>query len=209
MNENNLFWKKFEERIDNYWGNTDEAKESLERDILEYANANPVKFRREFEAVMFDEDVMSLGIVMDSLAEDTDNWGGFFVHVVDDILQAARESDEPNDILTYLEILYSVEDDTRPFVSDIVKRFENELDGNHLEIECAAIWVIPIFLDNPSIRNKEALKNRLIQKLNSSNWKVRFVAHESLRLSDLLPEGAKLSFMDRLYTKIFGEPPMI
>ncbi|MFN6378366.1 MAG: hypothetical protein ACK4WD_03775 [Flavobacteriales bacterium] len=209
MNENNLFLRKFGERIDNYWDVESSEREILRREILEYANANPVKFRREFEAVMFDEDILPLPLVIEVLATDTDNWGDFFVHLLDDILQAARDSDDPNDILSYLQDFDYLDEDPRPFIGDIVKRLERELDGDHLEIECAAIWVIPVFLENPHVRNKEELKRKLVGKLNSPNWKVRVVAFNSLGYTDFLPEGAKLSLMDRIFKRIFGEPPMI
>ena len=49
----------------------------------------------------------------------------------------------------------------------------------------------------------------LQQLLSDSNWKVRVLTFEALGYENLLPPGHKLSFKDKLFKLILGEPKII
>lgn len=66
--------------------------------------------------------------------------------------------------------------------------------------------IIFIVLDNKSVRNKGEIIGKLQQQLYDQNWKVRVVTYKSLSFENLLPNGHKLSFQDKLSKMIFGEP---
>lgn len=59
------------------------------------------------------------------------------------------------------------------------------------------------FLENPSIKNKQAMLSALQQKLYDADWKVRFTAFIALGFEDHLPAGFKLSFVDKLLKLFF------
>ena len=49
----------------------------------------------------------------------------------------------------------------------------------------------------------------LQQLLTHSNWKVRVVTFKALGFENLLPSGYKLSFTDKLFKLILGDPQTI
>lgn len=205
----NEFVNKFKLPIDSFWDVGEDEKNKVLNDILMYANSNQQKFKSEINQVKFDNELMPLPIVSEALSKDTENWGQFYVELLDDILETAKQSSKPNDILNNLQEFSYIEDDSRPFVQKIVDRLFKELDSENLDIKLASIWTLPNYLDNNSIRNKSLIIDKLQQQLYDHNWKVRVVAFKSLGFESLLPEGHKLSLKDKLTKLIFGEPPII
>jgi len=205
----NNFLNRFEKRIENFWTKDKDERNKLLNEILVYANSNQQTFKTEINQIKFDEDLMVLPVISKALSADTEIWGQFYVELLDDILEAARKSHNPNDFLEHLEDFSYIEDDNRPFVQQIVDRLYKELDSENLHIKLAAIWTLPNYLENNSIRNKSSIIDKLRQYLHHENWKVRVVAFRSLGFGDLLPYGYNLSLNDKLKKLIFGSPPII
>jgi len=205
----NEFVNKFKTQIDSFWDVGENEKKKVLSDVLKYANSNPQKFKSEIKQVKFDKDLMPLPIISEALSTDTENWGQFYVDLLDDILETAKQSRKPNEILNNLQDFIYIENDNRPFVQKIVDRLYKELDSDYLNIKLASIWTLPNYLDNNSIRNKSSIIDKLRQQLYDPNWKVRVVAFKSLGFENLLPDGHKLSLKDKLTKLIFGEPPII
>ena len=205
----NEFVTKFKTQIDSFWDVGEDEKKKVLSAILNYANSNQQKFKSEINQVKFDNKLAPLPIVSEALSVDTENWGQFYVELLDDILEAAKQSNKPNDILNYLQEFAYIEKDSRPFVQKIVDRLYKELDSENLDIKLASIWTLPDYLDNSSIRNKSSIIDKLRHQLNDQNWKVRVVAFKSLGFGNLLPDGHKLSLKDKLTKLILGEPPII
>ena len=99
-----------------------------------------------------------------------------------------------------------VEEDQHPFVQKIVDRLYKAVDAENPVVSRAAIWYLPPFLQNASIRNKTYIISSLQEKLKDKNWKTRFVAHNSLKFENLLPEGHRLKFTDKVLAKLWGNP---
>jgi hypothetical protein len=176
---------------------------------LNYANFNPVKFKSEIGEIKFDQGLMALPIVSEALSKDTDKWGEFYVDLLNDILETAQKAKKPRDILNNLQEFAYIEKDTKPFVQQIVDKLYAALYSENLEIKLAAIWTLPNYWDNSSVRNKSMIIDKLREQLYDKNWKVRVVAFKSLGFENLLPEGQKLSLKDKVTKLIFGEPPII
>lgn len=102
-----------------------------------------------------------------------------------------------------------IENVNRPFVQKIVDRLYKETDSDNLPAKLAAIWTLPAYLTNPSLRNKSLIVDTLQQKLHDKNWKVRYVAFKSLGFEDMLPSGHKLSLIDQIRKIIYGAPPTV
>lgn len=205
----NEFIEKFKTQIEGFWDLEKEDRKKVLSDILEYANADPQKFIDEVNQVRFDNDSEVFPVISEALSADTDKWGQFYVDQLDDILETAKQSAKPHDILSNLVDFAYIENDSRPFVQEIVDRLYKELDSENLHIRLASIWILPDFFYNDSIRRKNLILEKLQQQLFDKNWKVRVVAFRSLGLENLLPRGYKLSLKDRLAKLIFGEPRMI
>jgi len=195
--------------MENFWDKNKHEREKLLNEILIYANATPLAFRNEIDQIKFDEDLMPLPVILQALSVDTENWGQFYVDLLDDILKVAKQSNNPNDFLEHLDDFSYIEDDTRPFVQQIVDRLYKELDSEILDIKLASIWTLPGYLENSSIKNKSLILDKLRRHLYHENWKVRVVAFRSLDFSDLLPNGFKLPLKDKLKKLIFGSPTII
>lgn len=205
----NEFVNKFKAQIDSFWNVDEDEKKNVLSEILIYANSNQQKFKNEIDQVKFDKDLMALPIISEALSTDTENWGQFYVDLLDDILETAKQSKKPNDILNNLLEFSYIEKDSRPFVQKIVDRLYKELESENLNVKLASIWTLPYYLDNSAIRNKSLIIDKLRQQLFDQNWKVRVVTFKSLGFKDLLPDGHKLSLKDRLTKLVFGEPPII
>ena len=201
----NQFLNKFGKPIDNFWEIPEQERKKLLKDILEYANANRQSFLKDFNQFKFDAEIMALPAILEALSADTETWGQFYVDLLNDILQAAKQSDKPNDTLTYLQEFFYIEEDTRPFVQEIVDRLYKELDADNVEVKLACIRTLPDFLHTNSIQNRSLIIEKLREQLLNKDWKVRVVTFESLKNEELLPVGYKLSLKDKLIRLVRGK----
>lgn len=204
----NRFVDQYGDGIRRFWDTTatDAEKVKLLADILAYANKHPQQFKIELKEVLFDAEIDPLSVVLEALSKDTDNWGDFFVEILQHIFDAAYATKKADSILFNLTEFYYIENDTRPFVQKIADKLLAELDSPRPDIRVIVIKHILGYLNNPSIKNTTAIVNKLTEKLNDQNWKVRCVAHQYLGLENLLPGGAKLRLSDKLSKLVFGRP---
>lgn len=205
----NQFLNKFGVPIDNYWESTKKERGKLLRDILEYANANRQSFLNDFNQIKFDAEIMALPVIMEALSADTESWGLFYVDLLNDILLAAKQSDKPNDTLTYLQEFFYIEEDTRPFIQEIVNSLYKELDSDNVEVKLACIRILPDFLHNSSILNRSLIIEKLREQLFDKDWRVRVFTFDSLKNEELLPAGYRLSLKDKLIRLTQGKPESI
>lgn len=199
----NQFLNTFREKLDTFWDKEEIDKMKILGEILAYANSNPNVFKHEFHEVKYDRQIMLFPIVLEALSVDTENWGQFYVELLEDILITAKQSEKPGDILWYLGDFTYIQNDNKPFVQKIVDRLYRELDAENINIKLASISTLPNYLENESIRNKSIIIDKLQQQLYDQNWKVRVAAFQSLGFEDLLPNGFKLTFKDQLRKLIF------
>jgi hypothetical protein len=206
----NHFVELFDSKIKSFWkmGSEDE-KQQLLTEIRQYANSNPHAFREDIKEVQFNNELLPLPVVLEALATDTDTWGQFYVDTLDNIFDEARQVEKPADILSNLIEFSYIEKDERPFVQSIADRFYTESNSDNLSTKLAAIYMLPAFLHNPTVRNKSSITDSLRQKLHDTNWKVRYVTFKSLNYEGLLPAGHKLSLMDQIRKLVFGAPPTV
>ena len=165
----NEFVNKFKTQIDSFWEVGEDDKKNVLSDILKYANSNQQKFKNEINQIKFDKELMALPIISEALSKDTENWGQFYIDLLDDILETAKQSSKPNDILNSLQEFSYIENDSRPFVQNIVDKLYNELNSENLNVKLASIWTLPNYLDNNSIRNKSSIIDKLQQQLYDKN----------------------------------------
>ena len=200
----NKLAEKFGERFSSFWDKKPEAEKSaVLAELLEYANANPSSFRRDLKEIQFDFELFALPVVLEALAADTQNWGDLYVEVLNDILTEAPNAAKPGLILSLLGEFAYIQMNNRPFVQKIADRLFKELNSDNQLIVRAAIDNLTDFLENPSIKNKQAMLSALQQKLYDANWKVRCTAFIALGFEDHLPAGFKLSFIDKLLKLFF------
>lgn len=203
----NNFLTTFRERLIAFWRtSTENEKIKMLDDVLSYANLNRQSFLKELKEIQFDPMLSPLPVVLEALSKDTETWGDFYVDVLDEILEKAEQIAKPTDVLTYISEFYYIESDTRPFVQKIVDKLKKALDSEKIEIQLNAICTLPSYLTNSSIKDKELLLERLREKLDDSNWKVRYVAFRYLGFENLLPPGQKLRMTDKIMKLVFGEP---
>ena len=203
----NQFVEIFGNKLKGFWEEGSEIQEQLVAEVRQYAISNPQSFIQDLREVQFNKELSPLPIVLEALSTDTDNWGQFYVDTLGNIFDQATQVERPQDVLNNLMEFAYIEKDHRPFVQSIVDRLYKETNSDHLSSKIAAIRALPDFFKNPSIRNKPAIIDSLQQMLHDTNWKVRYVAFESLGWVDLVPAGHKVSFFDRLRKLVFGAPP--
>lgn len=206
----NQFESNFNERLKRYWNAPSEAeRKRLVNDIFTYASENAFTFYNDIKNNLFNQEVLSVPLILEALAKDTDVFGEFYVNILNDILAAAKQATKPKEILTYLMEFCYVELEEKPFVQSIVDRLTQELETDSIDSILAVLWILPAFLNNKSIKGKSHILNRLQGKLDDNNWKIRVAAYTALKNENLLPDGFKLSLKDTLYKLIFGEPSII
>ncbi len=204
----NHFSETFNSRIKKYWDNSSETvKQQLLDDILQYANSNSLTFIKDLNEIRFDKELLPLPLVLEALSKDTDQWGLFYVDLLDDIFVTAKQVEKPNDILTNLTEFCYIEEDKNPFIQQIADRLLKELGSENLETKLAATRTLIYFLPNNAIRNKSIMIERIQQQLTDMNWKIRVATFYALKGVDLLPSGHKLSIVDKLYRLVLGAPP--
>jgi len=209
MNQFNI---KFRDRINNFFDSATSAGENagLLTDVLDYANADPHRFKKEINELQFGSALSSpLPVVLEALAIDTANWGEFYVDVLKDIFEKAREVKKPKEVLGYLMEFHYIENDLLPFNQKIVDILMQEVETEIVEIKIAAIDTLANYILNPSVKNKELINTVFISKLNDPNWKVRCFTYELLSQENSLPQGQSLSIKDQLLKLVFGTPSVI
>lgn len=209
MNQFNI---KFQDRINTFFDSATSAGQNarLLTDVLDYANTDPHRFKKEIKELQFGSMLSSpLPVVLEALAVDTENWGEFYVDVLKEIFEKAREVKEPKYILGYLMEFGFIEKDLLPFNQKIVDILMREVDAEIVEIKIAAINTLANYILNPSIKNKELINATFISKLNDPSWKVRCFTYELLRMENILPQGQSLSIKDKLLKLVFGSPSAI
>ncbi|QEC76344.1 hypothetical protein [Mucilaginibacter ginsenosidivorax] len=208
----NQFKIKFQDRIETFFDSATSARQNtgLLTDVLDYANADPHRFKKEIKELQFGSVLSSpLPVVLEALAVDTATWGEFYVDVLKEIFEKAREVKKPKEILGYLMEFAFIEKDLLPFNQKIVDILMREAETDIVEIKIAAINTLANYILNPSIGNKDLVKAVFISKLNDPSWKVRCFTYELLRVENILPQGQRLSIKDQLLKLVFGSPSAI
>jgi hypothetical protein len=206
----NHFLEKFGSKIRGFWEISGETeKQKILNDILQYANSDSQTFIKDIKEIRFDKDLLPLPIVLEALSTDTANWGQFYVDLLDDIFDTAKQVEKPKEILSNLMEFAYIEKDDKAFVQRIADRLIKELDSDMLETKLAAIWILPSFLKNKVIRNRNIMVDKLQQLLMDKNWKVRVITFKALGYEDLLPLKHKLSLLDKLLKMFLGVPRVI
>ncbi|RFZ83469.1 hypothetical protein DYU05_15175 [Mucilaginibacter terrenus] len=203
----NGFLLIFEDRIKDFWEKYTEAEmQELFADILTYANANPQAFVKELEQVQFDPVLQPLPIVLEALSRDSDKWGEFFVNLLNTILVKAKSSANPQEMVDNLIEFAHIETHPKLFVKHVAKRLHQELTDDNLYTKSAAISMLPNYLDNPVVVDKEDIIQELQNKLRNPKWQIRYLAYISLKKFNLLPPDYSLSFTDKLLRMYKGRP---
>lgn len=193
-----VFWKM----------KTEEEKQTLLKEILDYANAQPDVFMEELEEVMFDQSIQPLPIALEALSHRTSYWGPYFVRILDLIYKYADTTAEakPKHILSFLLEFAYFEKDTKPYVQNLVDRAFLELDSPRWENIIASTDFLLYFIKNPSIHNREEIKRSIYEKLYDKNWKVRSRVYILLKNIKMLPQNFKLSLIDKIKISLMGDP---
>ncbi|HMP94726.1 MAG TPA: hypothetical protein PKD90_17730, partial [Phnomibacter sp.] len=169
--------------------NSEEEKQALLQQVLEYANTHAEQFKQAIAEVQFDEALEPLPVVLEALSKNTDTWGMFYVTTLDAIFNQAKKVDKPKKILEYLVEYAYIEKANGAFVQLIVDRLAEEVTQEVAATKLAAIWVLPPFLQNSCISNKLAMVQLLQQQLQHHNWTVRYITYKALAYEALLPHG--------------------
>ncbi|MBD1392899.1 hypothetical protein [Mucilaginibacter glaciei] len=204
----NCFVVIFGERIKKFWDEKlgpDDTRWLLD-DILLYANANVATFKEEIAEIQYDKKLQPLPLIFEALAADTDNWGHFFVSMLDAILDRAKKSDKPQEIADHLIEFAFIENQPKPFVQQIAARLYKELYSDNVVTKCAAISMLPNYLHNPIVKDKNLIIRELQTKLINPHWRVRYTAYMMLKRLKLLPNGFKLPVVDAALRIYYGRP---
>ena len=164
-----------------------DEEEFLQTKILELANADPKAFIREVRAIPAD-DLVWLSDVYEALSYDVEHWENFFVEEVDRLLQLARDSDQPSDVLFPLNAYFqlSLDDEIDQLQERLRKKFYDNVEDENVFIRRKCVVLLGDFIGRKSFK---AL-NKLERLANSDpDWRVRYLAYEAL--VEAVPERKK------------------
>lgn len=179
--------------------------QELFADVLVYANSNPEAFKKEMAEIQFDPALQPLPVVLEALAGDTDRWGQFYVDLLDTILDKTKKTNHPQDIVDNLIEFAHIETHPKLFVKHVANRLYKELTDDNMYTKSAAISMLPHYLDNPIVEDKEPMLQELHNKLKNPKWHIRYLAYISLK-PNKLPKGYSLPFFDKLLRMYYGRP---
>lgn len=133
---------------DRFWDADKEGRIMILKEVLQAADRAPSSFMRVLEPVELDPERSPLPVVLEALSQDTDQWGDYFVALLDRILDRAETATDPAPVLDLLGGYSHSEKDHRPFIQRIVDRFVEGLDPRCWAVRAAC--VIPFRNKGPS-----------------------------------------------------------
>lgn len=198
---------KFNDAFIHYLDYSDDVKTKIDSDILQYANENKEVFYEQFEEIMFTEDSEVIYVVFSALSKASDDWGSLYVMAINKIIETAEASDKPENYLTHLFELYVIEEQRKPFVQQLAERLQRAMYSSNMKVQWAAISMLPDLLFSGYVRNRSNMIAEIQEFLKHRDWRYRVVAHKAIEsLEESLPHDFRLSILDRLRMKVFGEP---
>ncbi|MCX6180514.1 MAG: hypothetical protein NT150_01115 [Bacteroidetes bacterium] len=183
-----------------YYDMKDAESEKLLQDIAEYANANREGFISFFRRLTPKED-SCLNIIYQALTPDSKNWGDFFVEETKRIIELAKKSDHPFAVTSCLEELLGSKEIDSEFNNKIIRILEKELSSPVDALRHRCLSLLSYIIQEDNQRNHASVIEKMKALIHDPNWKVRWMANNSLKDYGLNADDIKISIWDKIRGK--------
>jgi len=179
--------------LDEFYDLSEEEEEKAFAKILEMANEQP----EELKQIVTELEQDSVSFVFEALAKDMENWNDFFLDEAKRIVEKAKKSNKPSQILTYLGEFIFIEPEEFKHCNELVNYMKKELDNESPVFRYWAVSIIADFMDEGDYITTKLLEKRL----SDTNWRIRYWVY--VLLKEQKEKGKyKLSFLDKIRAKI-------
>ncbi|MGB3717300.1 MAG: hypothetical protein WA996_22995 [Candidatus Promineifilaceae bacterium] len=175
------YLNKIAESIDN------DEDEAIQAELLRYASEDRDAFIAEVRAIP-PEEMPYLSDIYEALSFDPVPWSGFYLDEVDRLLEQARRSQDPAEILEPLDAfwLLSLDEDALQLRQDLLGRFSENLDDENIFIRRKCVVLVGDFVGRKDFKVLNKLE-LLVQ--SDPDWRVRYLAYQALE--DVHPKRAE------------------
>lgn len=181
--------------IDELFDLPEEEEEKAFAEILRMAGEQPDELKEIVKELEQDE----ISFVYEALALDMDNWSDFFLDEVKRILEKAKQSYEPERVLTYFDEFIFIEPEEFKHSDQLVALMKDELDNENPAFRYWSMSLIADFMEEGDYITTKLIEKRLLD----TDWRVRYWAYVILKESR--EKGRyKLSFLDKIRAKILN-----
>jgi hypothetical protein len=195
--------------FDKYYSMSNEETEKYFKEILDFANSNKnefVKFCNDVQLIRHN----CLDIIYDALLKDIENWGGFLAEEHHRVFQKAKISEDPYDATYCLDSITCMENRNKAVVDKIIEILSKELNNPIDALKHRAISLLTDWIDETNQGKHKEVIRKMKEKIQDENWKIRWIAHQSLKGKYGLSEHElKIPISDKVKNKlffIFGNP---
>jgi hypothetical protein len=194
---------EIKEDIVNFWSFEDDSRrDAILEKIRQYTESKDEselvpEIRNTFEQTNFS----GISVIYDALSKNPRKWGQFFMEEYERAFAAAESSDKPFDILNCLEEIGLAETGQCENVADIVRLLSGYLRSPNDALRHKSVWFLGDWVTRENSRYYSRIVAEITDRLQDSNWKVRYIAKLVLEDMHQLPNGYAMSFLDTIRGK--------
>lgn len=198
--------KEKKDEIINFWDIAEEAdREQLIEKIRQYAEIKSEQelvpeIRANFKQIKSS----GISVIYEALSKNPEKWSIFFKEEYERAFESAKKSDNAFEILDCLEEISFVEESKLKSRNEIIEILENHLSHEKDLIRYKAIWCLGNWVSDDNKNKYKHLIQKIINRLQDNNWKIRYVTKLILEDINQLPKNFKLSFIDRIRVKFLS-----
>ncbi|RLD86524.1 MAG: hypothetical protein DRJ07_00550 [Bacteroidetes bacterium] len=179
--------------LDEFYDLSEAGEENALAKILKISNKNPSEISDIVKELKTDD----ISIVYEALAADMKNWSDFFLNEAKRIIELAKKSDIPADVLVYLDEFINIDPEEFKYSDELVDMMKKELKNEHPAFRYWAMSMIADFRKEGDILSTKLFENHL----TDPDWRLRYWAY--IYLNEIRETGKyKLSLMDKIRSKI-------
>jgi len=198
--------KERKDDIINFWDIEEEsAQEELINEIRQYAESKKEEELAPEIRANFDQmNLSGIGVIYEALSKNPKKWSNFFKEEYLRAFESAEQSDNAFEILESLEEIGFVDENKLESRDEIITFLEGYLSHKNDAIRYKAIWYLGDWISDDNKTKYTYIIQKIINKLNDSNWKIRYVTKLILEGMNKLPKDFTLSFSDKMRIKFLS-----
>lgn len=190
--------KNLKENLELFYVLTETEQQATLMHVLELANSNPERFQQAIYHEEFNN-LNYLPIIYEALAKDLTNWADFFLSELIRLLEIAKKSKTPKNILNHFDELSFIDPKNFQHTEKFIDTLNKELDNSHPTFRFYAISLLPDFIE----KDNTFIINRMKRHLTDPDWRIRYWTYLYLQDLDAIGKSEKLSLVDKIRAKLF------
>jgi exonuclease III len=200
---NNL--SEIKEDIINFWEINENEKEDLLDKIRKYAaQKNENEFSAEVRATFEQKRYSGISVIYEALTADPEKWGLFIKQEYERAFKTLETSNNAFEVIDTLEEMCFVDLNKFQYSNEIIRLLSGYLSSEKDVLRYKAVWYMGDWIIKKNTHKYGDVINKIIDKLNDKNWKIRYISKLILEDMDQLPSDYKMSFMDKVRNYFFS-----